>query len=94
MPLITFSSPGEASLAAGSLKSKMESNLGDSKALHAADLFDAISKAFFPVFTIFKSSTLVQNVLGTGPVPTFSPPFVPVGPVIGGTGTGAPGCIK
>ena len=34
---------------------------------------------------------MVTNVLGTGPVPTFAPPYVPVGPVVGGVGTMMPG---
>ncbi|MCB1719202.1 MAG: hypothetical protein KDK05_29055, partial [Candidatus Competibacteraceae bacterium] len=60
----------------------------------ASDLFDAIAQAFYSVFQIFKTSTLVQNVIGTGPVPIFAPPFVPVGPVVMGTGNGVPGsCI-
>lgn len=91
MPLIAFSSPGEAGLSASSLKSMMVANFGEASALHHADLFDAIANAFNTVFQIFKAGTIVQNVLGTGPVPTFAPPFAPVGPVAGGTGTGAPG---
>ena len=30
-------------------------------------------------------------VLGKGPIPTFAPPFVPVGPVMGGDNIAAPG---
>ncbi len=59
----------------------------------AMDLFDALSQAFTPVFTVFKASTLVKNVLGMGPIPTFAPPFVPVGPVVCGVGNGPPGCL-
>ena len=72
----------------------MEANLADPTALHASALFDAIAKAFNTVFQIFKASTLVQNVLGTGPIPTFAPPFVPVGPVVAGIGNGPPGCLS
>ena len=93
LPLVALSSPGESGLSPGTLKSTMEGNLGDPQALHASDLFDAIAKAFNNVFQIFKASTLVQNVLGTGPVPTFAPPFVPVGPVLAGVGNGPPGCL-
>jgi len=85
IPLITFVSPGESGLSAASLKSLMAAYLADPIALHALDLFDSISVAFNAVFQIFKASTIVQNVLGFGPIPTFAPPFVPVGPVIGGT---------
>jgi len=93
VPLATFASPGEAMLAAPTMKGQMIALLADPTAPHAADLFDALTQGFTPVFTTFKVSTLVTNVLGTGPVPTFAPPFVPVGPVIGGIGTGPPGCL-
>ena len=94
MPLITLASPGEAGLSPSALKASMMGFFGDPTALHAMDLFDAISSAFGVVFQIFKATTLVQNVLGFGPVPTFAPPFVPVGPVLMGTGMGAPGCLS
>jgi hypothetical protein len=94
VPLITFSSPGESGLSPSTLKSTMEGNLGDPKALHASDLFDAISKAFNTVFQTFKASTIVQNVLGMGPIPTFAPPFVPVGPVVMGSVIPTPGVLQ
>ncbi len=84
LPLITFSSPGEAALSAEALKGMMVSYLADPAANHAMDLFDALSKAFNTLFQIFKASTMIQNVLGMGPIPTFVPPFVPVGPVVAG----------
>jgi hypothetical protein len=69
----------------------MDANLADPQALHASDLFDAIAKAFNTVFQTFKASTLVNNVLGMGPVPTFAPPFVPAGPVLMGSVIPMPG---
>lgn len=36
----------------------------------------------------------VQGVLGTGPVPSFAPPYVPVGPVVGGHNAATPGIIS
>ncbi len=93
VPLITFSSPGESGLSPNTLKSMMQANLADPTALHAVDLFDAIAMAFTSVFQVFKASTLVQNVLGMGPVPSFAPPFVPVGPVVGGTVIPTPGVL-
>jgi hypothetical protein len=92
-PLISLTSV-DATLSPGALKGAMTGNLGDPTALHAEDLFDAIAKAFNTVFTTYKATTIVKNVLGTGPVPTFAPPAVPVGPVVGGVGTGFPGCLK
>lgn len=36
-------------------------------------------------FAAFKMVTILTNVLGRGPVPSYAPPVYPVGPVIGGT---------
>jgi len=40
------------------------------------------------------SSAQVQSVMGQGPVPTFAPPPVPVGPVVAGTVIPRPGVIN
>ena len=73
------------------LKNQMIGGLGDPKAMHHKELFDCIADAFEKCFQIWQTSTMVTNVLGTGPVPTFAPPFVPAGPVLGGVGTMTPG---
>jgi len=73
------------------LKGAMIGNLGDPMALHHMQLFDAIADAFDKCFKVWQASTQVTNVLGFGPVPTFAPPFVPVGPVMGGSGNMTPG---
>jgi hypothetical protein len=79
------------SVSASMLKTQMMGLLGDPNAPYAAELFDAIASAFEKVFQLWQATTMVTNVLGTGPVPTFAPPFVPVGPVLGGVGTMTPG---
>lgn len=73
------------------LKAQMIGFLGDPTALHHVELFDGIADAFEKCFQIWQVATLVTNVLGTGPVPTFAPPIVPVGPVVGGVGNMIPG---
>ena len=93
MQLIALPSPGEVALQGAAMKGLMIAQLADPQAPHSAELFDAICNGFTTPFNIMKASTMVTNVLGTGPVPTFAPPFVPVGPVIGGIGTGPPGCL-
>ncbi len=93
LPLMALSSGGENGLSPASLKKAMEANLADSKALHASDLFDALAKAFNTVFQTFKTTILVKNVMGTGPVPTFAPPVVPAGPVAAGTVIPKPGVL-
>ena len=85
LPLIALPSVGEAALSAQALSGAMTGFLADPEANHAVDLLEAISQAFNTIFQTFKASTLVQNVMGTGPVPSFAPPVAPVGPVVAGT---------
>lgn len=73
------------------LKMQMVGQLADPTAPFHDKLFEAICDAFDKCFKIWQASTMVTNVLGTGPVPTFAPPYVPVGPVVGGVGTMTPG---
>lgn len=42
-------------------------------------------------FSLWIAAAMVQLVMGYGPVPTFAPPYVPVGPVINGSVIPAPG---
>jgi|tagenome__1003787_1003787.scaffolds.fasta_scaffold20931379_2 hypothetical protein len=79
------------SISVNVLKAQMIGQLGDPQALHHKELFEAICDAFEKSYNLWKVSTMVTNVLGTGPVPTFAPPFIPVGPVVGGVGTMTPG---
>ena len=53
---------------------------------------EAVVGGFGNSFSIWSMTTMV-SVLGTGPVPTFAPPYVPVGPVVGGIATGVPGAF-
>jgi hypothetical protein len=92
-PLIAIPSSKMSDMSASSLKDAMVSNLGDKQALHHEDLFDAIAKGLFAAFMAWLPTQMVMNVLGTGPIPTFAPPYVPVGPVVGGSATGPPGII-
>lgn len=79
------------SISANSLKGLMVANLGDPMAPFHKELFEAISFAFEQCYNLWKVSTMVTNVIGTGPVPTFAPPYVPGGPVVAGFGTMTPG---
>ena len=73
------------------LKGQMIGQLADPNAPFMSQLFESISNAFEQCYDIWKISTMVTNILGTGPVPTFAPPYVPVGPVVGGVGAMTPG---
>jgi len=75
------------SVSASVLKSQMVGMAGPGN----ESLCEAIGDAFEKSVNLWKVSTMVTNVMGTGPVPTFAPPYVPTGPVVGGIGTMLPG---
>ena len=79
------------SISCNVLKMQMVGQLADPQAPFHQELFESICDAFEKSYNIWKVSTMVTNVLGTGPIPTFAPPYVPVGPVVGGVGTMTPG---
>jgi len=54
-------------------------------------LFDAVGTVLALSFMIWLASQQVMLVLGQGPIPTFAPPYVPVGPVINGSNIAIPG---
>ena len=54
-------------------------------------LHDAIGTVLSLGFLIWIVSQMVMNVMGKGPIPTFAPPFVPVGPVLNGDNLPIPG---
>jgi hypothetical protein len=58
---------------------------------HYHALHDAIATVASLAFLIWTAAQMVQIVLGKGPVPSFAPPFVPVGPVVAGDNISAPG---
>ena len=51
---------------------------------YCMEFFDSVATAFQTPLQLWKVQQQVSQVLGTGPVPTFAPPYVPVGPVVGG----------
>jgi len=90
-PFIAAFAGSPSDMMASALKSAMVDALGDSDALHHADLFDAIGTAINACWLIWTASTLVTGVMGMGPVPSFAPPFMPAGPVVGGSTLPTPG---
>ncbi len=73
------------------LKQAMVDALGESDALHHEELFNAIGTGLAMAFLTWLPTQMAMLVLGTGPVPTFAPPYVPVGPVVNGTNIPTPG---
>jgi hypothetical protein len=54
-------------------------------------VFEAIATVLALAFLMWLPAQQVMLVMGKGPVPSYAPPFVPVGPVVGGDNIGAPG---
>lgn len=79
------------SISCNAMKAQMIGQLADPQAPFSKELFESICDAFEKTYNLWKGTCLVTNVLGTGPIPTFAPPVVPGGPVVGGTGTMSPG---
>ncbi len=71
------------SISANVLKGQMVAQLGDPQAPFHAQLFEAIATAFEQCYNTWKVSTMVTKVMGMGAIPTFAPPVVPAGPVVG-----------
>ncbi|MCO4760393.1 MAG: hypothetical protein KC502_02740 [Myxococcales bacterium] len=95
MPLIVCPSAMAAEMLVPSkLKDGMVKAHNDKKALHHKELFDSIGKGVSVVFLIWLVSQQIMNVLGKGPVPTYAPPYVPVGPVVGGQNIAVPGHLS
>ena len=94
VPLMALSSCGESRLCPGALKQAMADLFADPGALHAESIFDAVAQSFNRAFQTFKKTTVVSNVLGSGPVPSFAPPLVPAGPVAAGTVIPKPGVLS
>jgi hypothetical protein len=90
-PLVACPSAMMAEMGPSPLRDAMVDALGESDALHHKELFDAIATGLSAVFLMWLPMQQVMNVLGKGPVPTFAPPFVPVGPVLGGDNLPIPG---
>ena len=61
----------------GSLKDKSNDKVYET-------VFEAIATAASVGFLIWVSTQMVNLVMGTGNIPTFAPPWVPVGPVVNG----------
>jgi hypothetical protein len=74
------------------MKGQMIAALADPRAPYHKELFESVSDAFEKCYNLWKVSCMVTNVLPTlAPVPTFAPPYVPVGPVVGGMAIMSPG---
>jgi hypothetical protein len=96
-PLIACPSAQMASICAPmQLKSAMDDALDGGlkdkdKDKQYEALHDAITTVLSAAFTMWLPAQQVMLVMGKGPIPTFAPPYVPVGPVVGGDIISIPG---
>lgn len=99
-PLRQGSSAGEARLRASMLSSHLTGTLSRQRVEDRRELVAAMEELARWVEKQFREWTSQAHLQGhrlqaTGPVPTFAPPYVPVGPVVNGRllPAGAPGVI-
>jgi hypothetical protein len=89
-PLISCPSPQMARITTpGPLKDQMKMSLSGAVD-HSDAFFGAIAAALAPAFMAWLPQQQITQVLGKGPVPSFAPPYMPVGPVVGGDVIAAP----
>lgn len=92
---ITVGRLGETGLLSGPvLYTSLRRAFADDRALHSRPLFYALGFGLAEVLEVFLNSTVICQVLASGPVPVWNPPAVPAGPVVGGSGIGVAGCIR
>jgi hypothetical protein len=60
------------------------------KAKEASKAIHIFAESFAGAFDAWLVFQQVRKVMGQGPVPAFAPPYVPVGPVVGGDNIAAP----
>ncbi len=91
-PLIACPSPMMSKMTQPMLKSAMCDNYSlDDPDKQFEALATSIATAVSAAFLAWLPSQQVMLVLGKGPIPTFAPPYVPVGPVLMGDNIAAPG---
>lgn len=61
---------------------------GDAASPEAQAAITEFCAWFYSGFSVWLPAATISGVIGTGPVPSFLPPVVPVGPVVGGTANG------
>ncbi len=82
IPLAALPTIADPLVGMNTMKPLMMGNLGDPTAPFQAELFESIGTAFEQCFTIWKNSTMLNNVCAMGGVPSWTP-VSPAGPVVG-----------
>jgi hypothetical protein len=95
-PLIACPSAQMAAMTPPQLKSAMDDALDggikkEDPEKQFEALHDAVATVVAAAFMLWLPAQQVMLVMGKGPVPSFAPPYVPVGPVVGGDNIATPG---
>ena len=91
-PLIAGPSAGMAKMTPTMLKNAMADNFSlDDPDDQFGAMATSVGTAVATAFLAWLPSQQVMLVLGKGPIPTFAPPYVPVGPVVMGDNIPIPG---
>ena len=94
-PLAAGTSSGLAGLQFASLAADIKSKTARTSqgVVGAENFINQFAQWMSSNFSLFITTHQWISVMGSGSVPTFAPPYVPVGPVIG-TFLGQPGCLS
>ena len=89
VPLTTLPSAGMAAMTPDKMTKTVQSRIGSSaKSQEATFAISAFANDISRRFLMCMSGCQLMNVMGSGPVPSFAPPYIPVGPVINGSCSG------
>lgn len=92
MPLAALVSAQAAQLDAPALRGRIVAALGPlAQQPGAAAAVEQFAQRFGARFVAWRAAVVVKGLIGSGPVPSFRPPLVPAGPVVGGQVAAAPG---
>ena len=93
-PLVALRSAGLPGMTTPALlQAAMSAAMGGAAQGPSTPVFRDIALQVAVLFQTSILSAMVKNVMGSGPVATFAPPVVPVGPVVGGTASSSPGAL-
>lgn len=85
-PLLTIAVAASAAWKSDQVKGAIVQKLPSAKPPGAEQVAKAVAAGVETAVMMWLGTTMVTNVMGRGPIPTFAPPYVPVGPVVGGVG--------
>jgi hypothetical protein len=90
-PLMTIAAVASRHLKEGALCDEMFNKMPSPKPLCGKEVALALASGLEKAAIAWLSAQQVTQVMGRGPVPSFAPPYVPVGPVVGGDNLPTPG---